>query len=136
MESHALRVLVVDDQIDMAEMVADRLREQGYATHAVHSGSEAIDWLRRERFDAVVTDLRMPGIDGLQVLEASRALDPSRPVIIMTAHGAFESALDASGRGAYHYITKPFRMDELAHALAHAFGTPPESSTVRRLREK
>lgn len=76
--------------------------------------------LRAERFDAVVTDLRMPDVDGLTLLRASRQMDPSRPVILMTAYASLETALAASGGGAYHYLTKPFRLDTLVWLIERA----------------
>lgn len=131
-QSSVLRVLVVDDRIDMAETVAESLAERGYEAIAIDSGREALSRLRHERFDAVVTDLRMPGVDGLGVLEASRALDPRRPVIIMTGHGAPVSALDAAGRGAYQYLMKPFRMDVLSDLLSKALRRETDDPSVRK----
>ncbi len=113
-------VLVVDDQTDMAGVIAEALVDHGYTAFTASSGSEALDVLRNERVDAVVTDLSMPHVDGLDVLRASRRLDPSRPVILMTGFGAVDSALQAFEVGAYQYLLKPFRMDTLAEALRKA----------------
>jgi two-component system, NtrC family, response regulator HydG len=116
------RVIVVDDRAEMAEMIADALCEHGYEGLAVTSGREALRVLRTERVDAMVTDLRMPEIDGLALLDASRELDPSRPVIVMTAYGTLETAIESNGRGALQYLTKPFRLDALVRALQQALG--------------
>jgi two-component system response regulator HydG len=116
----ASRVLVVDDRAEMAEMIADALRDRGYDGMAVTSGREALRVLRSERVDAMVTDLRMPEIDGLDLLDASLQLDPSRPVILMTAYGTLQTAMESSGRGAYRYLTKPFRVDVLVSILQQA----------------
>ena len=113
-------VLVVDDSLDMAEMLADDLCDRGYRGIGVASGEEALHVLRSERVDALVTDVTMPTIDGFTLLRASIRLDPSRPVILMTAYGSLDAALEASGRGAYHYILKPFRTSELVQVLARA----------------
>jgi two-component system response regulator HydG len=115
-----VRVLVVDDQVEMAQMVADHLCDLGYEGMATSSGTEALQLLATERIDALVTDLRMPGLDGWSVLQASRTLDPSRPVVLMTAFSAIDSALEATSLGAYHYLTKPFRLDKLVSILEQA----------------
>ena len=122
------RVLVVDDHLSMAEMVSDGLSELGYDTVAVSSGREAARRLGEEHFDALVTDLRMPDLDGIELLSMSQRMAPERPVIVMTAYSAIETAIDSIRRGAYHYLTKPFKVDELALFLARAL----EEVRVRR----
>ena len=122
------RVLVVDDKLEMGQMLADGLRDDGYEAQAVGSGQEALDLLAREAFDALVTDLRMPGVDGLQLLRQSKASAPDRVVIVMTAFGAMDSAIESIRQGAYHYLTKPFRADELTLFLGRAL----EELRVRR----
>lgn len=117
---HKARVLVVDERSEMAELVSEVLAERGYDAVASASGRTAIERLRHERFDAVITDLRMRDVDGLSVLAASRALDPTRPVIVMTAHAALHTALLAFDYGAYRYVTKPFRVAALAQLLDQA----------------
>ena len=121
------RVLVVDDRLEMAEMLADGLRES-YDPLPLASSREALARLEKERVDALVTDLRMPELDGMQLLAASRRLDPRRPVIIMTAYAAIDSAIEAIRQGASHYLTKPFRLEELAIFLGRAL----DESKVRR----
>jgi two-component system response regulator HydG len=113
-------VLVVDDHLEMATTIAEGLVDRGYAATATASAREAITRLETERFDAVVTDLRMPNGDGMELLAASRRLDPDRPVIVMTAYSAIDSAVDSIRRGAYHYLTKPFKQDELVIFLERA----------------
>jgi len=113
------RVLVVDDNLEMARMLCDGLGE-GYEAVASSSGREAIERVSRESFDAVVTDLRMPDGDGLGVLAASRAAAPERPVIVMTAFSAIDSAVESIRQGAYHYLTKPFKVEELRIFLGRA----------------
>jgi two-component system response regulator HydG len=114
------RVVVVDDRPEMAEMIAEALSERGYEGLPVSSGREALRMIRTERVDAMITDLRMPEIDGLALLDASLELDPSRPVIMMTAYGTLETAIDSTGRGAFRYLTKPFRIAALVHVLQQA----------------
>jgi two-component system response regulator HydG len=113
-------VLVVDDRIEMAEMVAEELCLHGYEAVATSSGRDALERLRTQPIDALVTDVGMPGVNGLDLLRASIELDPSRPVIMMTAYATLETAIEASGDGAYHYLNKPFRLEVLARLIAQA----------------
>ncbi len=117
------RVLIVDDHLSMAETLADGLSEHGFDAIALSSSREAAVRLEREAFDALVTDLRMPQVDGLELLKISRAHAPTRPVIVMTAFSAVESAIESIRQGAFHYLTKPFKLDELVLFLNRALET-------------
>ena len=114
------RILVVDDQLDLAETLAEGLGDHGFEGVACASSKQAARMLETEPFDALVTDLRMPQVDGLALLAVSRKSAPERPVIIMTAYGAVETAVDAIRQGAFHYLTKPFGVSELALFLGRA----------------
>jgi two-component system response regulator HydG len=114
------RVLVVDDELSMAEMLADGLSERGFEGVALGSSSEAAKRLGEEHFDALATDLRMPGLDGFELLAVARRVAPDCPVVVMTAYSAIETAVESIRRGAYHYLTKPFKVDELAIFLDRA----------------
>src|SRR6266545_2216945 len=107
------RVLVVDDEPKLGGVVAQMLELDGHAVVRAGGGCEALVRLGEERFDVVVTDLRMPEVDGLVVLRAVRALSPAPEVVLMTAYGTAESAVEAMKSGAADYVTKPFAMDEL-----------------------
>jgi len=113
------RVLVVDDDREMGTVVAEGLADRRYDAIAVSSGKEALAKLA-EPFDAIVTDLRMPGIDGLELVAESRKIAPERPVIVMTAFSAVDTAVESIRRGAYHYLTKPFKLVELDLFLGRA----------------
>jgi two-component system, NtrC family, response regulator HydG len=115
-----VRVLVVDDDLALAETLADGLEERGY--HCFPEGSSAAAARRLEQgdVDVLVTDLRMPGPDGLELLALSRRLNPARPVIVATAFSDVASAIECIRQGAYHYLTKPFTVDELALFLRRA----------------
>jgi two-component system response regulator HydG len=129
------RVLVVDDQLSMAEMLAEGLSDRGYEATPLSSGAEAARLLREDRFDALVTDLRMPGPDGLELLAVSRRANPARPVIVMTAYSAIDTAIESIRQGAYHYLTKPFRLDELVLFLERALDEArlrAETSALKR----
>ncbi len=113
-------VLIVDDEIQMAEMLADGLVDHGYAATALASSQQAVARLERESFDALVTDLRMPKVDGLELLARARKAAPEMPVIVMTAYGAIDSAMESIQKGAFHYLTKPFKLEELLLFLGRA----------------
>ena len=107
------RILICDDKLALAETLADGLVDRGYAARAIGSATAALDEVRAGRVDLLVTDLRMPDLDGLALLDAARAHDRELSVIVMTAYGAVDSAVEAIRKGAYHYLTKPFKLDEL-----------------------
>src|SRR5258708_3443667 len=128
------RVLVVDDKLEMAEMLADGLSERGFDAVAKSSSREALALVADDSFDALVTDLRMPDVDGLALLAPSRKAVPDRPVILMTAYSAIDSAVEAIRQGAHHYLTKPFKLDELVLFLDRALdeiGVRREAKTLR-----
>jgi len=128
------RVLVVDDHVEMAELLADRLAEAGYGAEVAQSGEDAVAAVRRAPPDVVVTDLRMEAVDGLDVMAVVHEIDPGIPVLIMTAFGAIESAVDAIKRGAFHYLTKPFALDEALVFVERALAERRLHSENRRLR--
>ncbi len=113
-------VLVVDDESGILESLRILLRTEGFEPHIVQGGRKGIESLGDLRPDVVLTDVRMPDADGVQVLSASRALDPEVPVILMTAQASLQSAVQAVNEGAFHYIQKPFRNDELLTILKRA----------------
>jgi two-component system response regulator HydG len=118
-------VLIVDDHLSLAETLADGLAECGYEAIALSSSQEAAARLAaHESFDALITDLRMPGLDGLELLKISLAAAPDRPVIVMTAFSAVDSVVESLRQGAFHCLSKPFRLEELVLFLNRALGKP------------
>ncbi|MEW5851422.1 MAG: sigma-54 dependent transcriptional regulator [Myxococcota bacterium] len=113
-------VLVVDDSVEMARLLGDQLRDAGYSVTVAGSGADALTALKRSLPDLVITDLRMQHTDGFDVLQATHAADPGIPVLIMTAFGAIDTAVEAIKRGAYHYLTKPFQLEEVLVFVARA----------------
>jgi two-component system response regulator HydG len=105
------RVLVVDDALEMANTIVESLQRHGFAAEAANSGPAGLERFKDAPADVVLTDLRMKGMDGLDLLAGIHALDADVPVIIMTAFGAVDSAVEAIQRGAYHYVTKPFKLE-------------------------
>jgi DNA-binding NtrC family response regulator len=133
----AMRILVVDDEPKLGKLAAEMLSATGHTVSRALSGREAIGLLDASPFDLVITDLRMAEIDGMKVLEHARAKTPPPEVIMMTAHGSAESAVQAMKAGAVDYLVKPFSTDELRMrvsriAAAHA-AEERQSELVRRL---
>ena len=106
-------VLIIDDEPLMRLSMEDALRTVGCEVRAAATGSEGLAMLEQASSDIVVTDLRLPGVDGLTLLQAARQRSPKTEVVVITAHGSVETAVGAMKAGAYDYITKPFSMDEL-----------------------
>jgi two-component system, NtrC family, response regulator AtoC len=107
------QLLVVDDDPQMQFFLKEALERQEYAVSVMGSAEQALETLRDERFDLILMDVRLPGISGLDAVDEIQKADHRTPIIIMTAHGSRDSALDAVRRGAYDYFTKPFSLDEL-----------------------
>lgn len=114
------RLLVVDDQEEMALGLADYLSDHGYSVKTATSGEGALALLETSLVDAVITDLRMQGVDGFDLLDAIRRHDALIPVFIMTAFGTIDSAVAAVKRGAYHYFSKPLNTGEVLIYLERA----------------
>ncbi|MBK7860322.1 MAG: sigma-54-dependent Fis family transcriptional regulator [Archangiaceae bacterium] len=114
------RILVVDDQLEMARVLADDLTDAGYVVDVANSAAMALEQTRHHLFDLVISDLRMEQVDGFDLLKQLKSLDPDLPVVIMTAFGAIDSAVAAIKLGAYHYVTKPFRLDEVTAIVGRA----------------
>lgn len=106
-------VLIVDDEASMRLTLSMLLRGEGFRVAEAGGAAEALRRIEREGFDVVVTDLRMEGEDGVEVLKAVKELSPASEVIILTAYGTIRSAVEAVKLGAYHYLTKPFEPEEL-----------------------
>jgi DNA-binding NtrC family response regulator len=131
-------VLVVDDEHDMAESCAFFLRRAGYAARTASSGDEALRLLERQQFSLVVTDVRMPRMSGLLLLDAIKARDPDIEVVMITGYPEVETAIEAIRRGALDYITKPFTeetlMERVEKALAHRQLKEQNTAFKERLR--
>src|SRR5882724_7520377 len=127
-------VLVVDDSAEMVATLARYLGDHGWEVRTALGGAEALVVFTREPVDVVLTDLRMKGTDGIDVLEEIRRADAQTPVVLMTAFGSVESAVDAIQRGASHYVTKPFKMATVRVFLERAVNERRLRSLNRPLR--
>jgi DNA-binding NtrC family response regulator len=110
-------LLFVDDEAPLRSVVAERLREQGFEVTEADSGERALDLLGDFAFDVVISDLRLPGVDGQQVIETALERYPGIIAIVVTGFGTVKDAVDAIKRGAADFVTKPFQFDELMHVL-------------------
>ncbi|MEW6377500.1 MAG: sigma-54 dependent transcriptional regulator [Thermodesulfobacteriota bacterium] len=130
------KVLVVDDDLEMCGMLSDVLKEEGFSVLTMDESLEASRILKKEEFDVIITDLKMKGLKGLDLLEESNKMAPLTPVIIITAFGTIESAIKAMKMGAYDYITKPFQMDELVLTVRKALENRLLKKEVVRLKKE
>ncbi len=111
-------ILIAEDENGVRESLADVLRDEGYEVTAVADGSSAIATLDAQEFDIVISDLRMPGADGLTVLTHAREVSPQTLVLLMTAHATVETAVEALQRGAQDYLLKPLIFDDVLHKIS------------------
>ncbi len=114
------RILILDDEPDMLENCQRILSAAGYECLTTTEPAAALNLIENERPDLLLTDLRMPGMSGLEILKHARAIDPQRPVIMLTAFATIESAVEAMKAGAFHYLAKPFTMDQLKLTVERA----------------
>ena len=110
-------ILVMDDEEIMRDILETLLSREGYSVRAASNGAEGLELARTYPFDAAVVDVMMPGLDGMQALEELRKIDDELPVIMITAYASVENAISAMKRGAFDYITKPFKNDEVLVVL-------------------
>jgi two-component system response regulator AtoC len=120
MEGSPTRLLLVDDEPHFCRVMAMHLEDEGYQVITTTQATEALEYFQREPFHLIITDLKMPGMDGLTFLEGIRDISPSVPVIVLTAYGTVETAVQAMKLGAFDYILKPVDVDELKIVVARA----------------
>jgi two-component system, OmpR family, response regulator len=116
-----LRVLVVDDEADFLETIVKRLQRRKIDACGVDGGKKALEIVENERFDVVVLDILMPGMDGIETLKLLKKKKPFIEVIILTGHGSVESGLQGMQFGAFDYIMKPADLDELLEKIQQAY---------------
>jgi len=134
-----MRILIVDDEKIALRNLEHIMKKEGYDVVTTQSGAQAIRLLEsslENEFDMVLTDLKMPGVDGMEVLAQSKRLCPDTEVVMVTGYATMESAIEAVKAGAYHYVSKPFELDEVRRVVKKALEKRALKLENRRLREK
>lgn len=114
------KILVVDDEKSMCQFLSIMLRKEGYQITAVNTGKKAIEAVKSTKFDVVISDIRMSGMDGIEVLQEIKKHDPMIPVVIMTAYASQKTAIEAVNQGAFHYLIKHAKNDEIKMVVRNA----------------
>jgi diguanylate cyclase (GGDEF)-like protein len=127
-----IRTLVVDDEEIVRSFLIDVLTDEGYQVTAVSSGDEAVQAMATQQYDLIITDIKMPGTDGMEVLRVAKARDPNQNVIVMTGYASTETAVESMKLGAADYITKPFNLDQIKIVVAKTL----ERSRLRKKAEE
>jgi len=122
------KVLVVDDEQNSREGLSKILTKEGYKVHIAEDGEKALQEAEDYKFDLIITDLRMPDMDGIEVLKKVREKNKSIGVVIVTAYGEVNSYLTAMNLGAFEYLNKPIHLEELRRVIKKALEEPPELS--------
>jgi DNA-binding NtrC family response regulator len=115
------RILIVDDEEAFANNIAKLIAKRGYDIKAVYNGLSALTALDEDDFDVIILDLKMPGLDGLATLKIIKGKKPNVEVIILTGHGSMESGIDGIELGAFDFIMKPVRFDDLYEKIRQAY---------------
>ena len=131
-----VKILIVDDEQGILDTLQILFRSEGFQVSVADSGRKALEALEKERPDLVLSDIKMPGAGGLDVLKKAKEVDPEMPVILMTAQASLQSAIGAVNAGAYHYIQKPFSNDELLTICRRAAETRQLRVENRRLKKE
>ena len=130
------KILVVDDEESMRHMLTLILKREGYEAQAVEKGSEALQLVDSESFDFILSDVVMPEMDGLTLLQALKQKKVEASVIMMSAYGNLDTAVEAMKRGAYDYVNKPFKPDEILLTLRKAEERENLRQENQRLRQE
>src|ERR1700722_15845739 len=117
------QILGVDDELNLRRVLSAQLARDGYEVHTAEDGEAELAFLKEHHIDLVITDLRMPKVDGMDLLRGALRDDPSRPVVMLTAHGTVDNAVEALKTGAFDYITKPFDQNEVRVVVKKALRT-------------
>jgi len=116
-----IRLLIADDEAKFVDSIAERLEMRGLAVAKAYNGTEAVRLAREETFDLALLDLRMPGLDGREVLRILKEEQKHIEVVILTGHGSLDSAVECTKLGAYGYLPKPYELDRLLEILKEAY---------------
>jgi len=120
---HIIRLLIVDDETRFLNAIAKRLTKRGFDVRTASNGADAIEVARAEKFDIAILDLKMPGMDGGQVLRLLKEEHQFLEAIMLTGHGSLESAVELTKLGAFSYLPKPYEIEKLIEVLKEAYET-------------
>ena len=112
-----MHILIVDDEHEFLELMSNRLQKRGFTVVGAHNGEEALELVRQQSFDAMVLDVKMPGIDGIEVLRRVKQMKPELPVVMLTGHASVEAAMTGVETGAVDYLLKPVPINDLIMRL-------------------
>lgn len=115
-----IQVLIVDDELIVRESLGNWLKEEGYSVDSSDSGLDALEKMKSQKYDLVVADVKMPGMDGIQLLEKCKKIDPDLQVLVMTAYASVDTAVQAMKQGAFDYIVKPFDPENVSQIIKRA----------------
>jgi DNA-binding NtrC family response regulator len=118
---HVIKLLIVDDETRFLQAIAQRLIKRGFDVRTAENGKDAIDLARREKFDIALLDLKMPGMDGGELLRILKEEHEFLEAIILTGHGSLESAVELTKLGAFSYLPKPYELERLVEVLREAY---------------
>lgn len=118
---HVIKLLIVDDETRFLLAIAQRLAKRGFDVRTAENGQDALELARKEKFDIALLDLKMPGMDGGQLLRALKDEHQFLEAIILTGHGSLESAVELTKVGAFSYLPKPYELDKLVQVLKDAY---------------
>jgi DNA-binding NtrC family response regulator len=130
------RILVVDDELFVRELLMEFLSSQGYEVSLADTGESAVKAVESQPVDVVLLDLKMPGIDGIETLKQIKEIDPTALAIIMTGYPTIESSIEALRSGAYDYVVKPFKLNELKSCVEKALEEHKLKSEIGQLKDR
>ena len=128
-ENDRIRLLLVDDEVAYADVLANRLGKRGFEVHKAYTSPEALLLLRTQTFDVAVLDLKMPDMDGIEVLKIAKQEDPGLQVIMLTGHGSATACEHGLALGAFDYLMKPCELDTLVEKIHEAFEQKPAAQS-------
>ncbi|MBU2622074.1 MAG: response regulator [Proteobacteria bacterium] len=115
------RILLVDDEVAFADNLLKLLSKRGYDVVVVYNGADAVKTVGEKEFDVIILDMKMPGMDGIATLKEIRKIAPLVEVVILTGHGSVESGIEGMQQGAFDYLMKPVRIDDLQEKVSEAY---------------
>jgi len=130
------KILIVDDEFNSRTLLAQLFQEDGYSADTAENGKTALEALKSTPFDILITDIRMPVMDGIELFHRAKEIYPHMPVILFTAYGTIETAVKALKEGVFHYLEKPVNFDLLNHTVQQALEIQDLEKEIINLRKQ